>query len=143
MNTNNRAVFAIAAAATVLTLAACGGTANTASTSGSPSATALEHKIPGCGQITVNPSPQVGDVQDVTCVLANGTQVDLATFAAQAAELAWIQNGGEGSPPDPSFAGCCIEGNLWAATGSWIGNDGDQVFFQPVIAAIGGKQVSG
>lgn len=81
--------------------------------------------------------------QDVVCTLSNGTQVEIATFTNRANEKQWIQNGGSGSPPDPSYAGCCIQGNLWASTGSWVGDDGDQVYYQPVIAALGGRQVNG
>ena len=123
-----------------LALTACSSSAPP-KPAGPPSASALAAKIPGCSQIT-QMTPMVISVQDVTCTMSDGTLVEIATFTNAHNEQAWIENGGTGSPPDPAYAGCCIEGNLWAATGSWVGDDGDAVFYQQVIAALGGRQVS-
>jgi hypothetical protein len=138
----------IVLAGAVLALAACSGSATVTATvtvtagagSGHPSAMALAQKIAGvtgCGQST----PDVESTGDVICSLSDGSQVELATFATQSAEMQWIQNGGTGSPPDPAYAGCCIQGNLWAATVS--APDYVDSGSTAVIAALGGRVVNG
>ena len=128
-------------AAALLSLAACGGAAPShGASSAPPSALALARKIAGvtgCQQQT----PDVEVASDVTCDLPGGSQVEIAAFATHAGEVQWIANGGSGSPPDPSYAGCCIEGTLWAATvGAPDYVDTGSV---PVIRALGGRVVNG
>lgn len=129
----------------VLALAACSspGGPHSAATTASPThpaAMTLAQEISGvtgCQEAT----PDVESTGDVICSLADGSQLELATFVTKSAETQWIQNGGTGSPPDPSYAGCCIEGNLWAATvGAPDYVDSGSV---PVIAALGGRVVNG
>lgn len=132
-------------AAAVLALAACGTPAaphahDTAQTPAHPSAMSLARKIPGvtgCQDAT----PDATSTGDVICNLPDGSQLELATFSASAAEDQWLADGGTGSPPDPSYAGCCIQGNGWAAT---VGAPDYAVKGSvPVIAALGGRVVNG
>jgi hypothetical protein len=137
----NKIILAAAGTIVVASLGACGSSEPKSAPPPSPSA--LADKIPGCAQLIVN-TPTVNSLQDVTCILTDGAQVELATFASQADETQWIQNGGPGSPPDPTYAGCCIEGNHWAATVGFNNNQGPtDVDYNAVIAAIGGRQVNG
>ena len=93
----------------------------------------LARRIPGCAD------RDAAGRHDATCTLRDGSAVTIATFTTAAAERAWLQHGGGGNPPDPSFAGCCVFGNGWAAT---VGPGtrhvpGDRDFTR-VIRAIGG-----
>jgi len=78
---------------------------------------------------------------DVTCSLPDGSLLEIATFATQTGETQWIENGGTGpGPPDPSYAGCCIQGNGWAATvgaPDYVGQGATVV-----TLAIGGRVVN-
>jgi hypothetical protein len=126
----------IPVAAAVVLLAACGS-------SGPPSAHSLAAKIPGCGSITAG-TPAVMEVQDVTCTLQDGAQIEIGTFANPADEKQWITDGGSPSSPDPAYAGCCIQGNNWAATVGFNNNSGPMnVDYKQVIAALGGREVNG
>jgi hypothetical protein len=127
----------------ILALAGCGGssTHSPSSSSSPPSAMALAQKVPGTSGCQTQ-TPDVEVTQDVICQFANGSQLEIATFASGADETQWIQNGGSGSPPDPSYAGCCVEGALWAATiggPDYAGSSGAS----PVISAVGGRVVNG
>jgi hypothetical protein len=130
----------IALLITAAALAACGSAP--ASTAGGtrPSAMTLARKIAGVTGCFAS-TPDVESTGDVICNLADGSQLELATFANQSAETQWIQNGGTGSPPDPSYAGCCIQGSGWAATVG--GPDYVDQGSVPVIAALGGRVVNG
>ena len=111
-----------AAALAVLALAGCSSSTTTAVTVSSPAAPAapppaltLLHRIPGvtgCAAATADPE----DLTQATCQLPDGSLVEVATFATAADEMQWIEGGGAGSPADPSYAGCCIQGAGWAAT---------------------------
>lgn len=135
------------AAAVVLGLAACSSTtAGTAATAPSSATTAaasamtLAQKVAGVTGCQ-NATPDAISAGDVTCQLPDGSQLELATFASQAAETQWIGDGGTGTPPDPSYAGCCIQGSGWAATvGAPDYVDRGSV---AVIAALGGRVVRG
>jgi hypothetical protein len=122
----------------MLALTACGSGSSGSSTT--PSAMALAKKVPGTSGCQTQ-IPSVNVVQDVICQLSDGSALKIATFAGQADETQWIQNGGSGSPPDPSYAGCCIEGTLWAATVS--SPDFVVTGASKVTPAIGGKVVQG
>jgi hypothetical protein len=125
----------------VLVLAACGG--SVPHPPSPPSAAALAHKIPGCGQLITDFHLSVLTRQDVSCTLQDGAGVEIATFASQGDERQWISDGGDPSTPDPSYAGCCIEGNGWAATIGFPSGGGPIADFDRVLSAIGGRKVSG
>lgn len=72
--------------------------------------------------------------QAASCQLADGTVVQVATFASQADERSWITGNG-------IWAACCLEGNSWAATVDTptLPSDPD---WKHVESALGGRQVS-
>ena len=91
--------------------------------------------VTGCHDATAD----FGATGDVICDLADGSPLELATFPTQSAETHWIQRGGSGSPPNHYYPGCCIGGNLWAATvglPDYVGQGS-----VPVIKALGGQIV--
>lgn len=117
-------------------LAGCGS-------SGPPSAHALATRIPGCGQIISN-TPSVLELKDVTCTLEDGAQVEIGTFANSSDERKWISDGGSPISPDPAYAGCCIQGNGWAATVGFNNNNSPMdTDFHHVTSALGGRTVEG
>ena len=123
-----------AAALTALVLlAACG---SSTPHHAAPTAAGLARRIPGCGTPAVN-TPSVLEIADVTCTMAS-EQVTIATFATAADEKKWIADGGYPADPDPIYAGCCVQGHLWAATVDGITYD-----FGLVIKVLGGRRVSG
>jgi hypothetical protein len=125
----------------MLALTACGGGSSGGSgSSTTSSAMALAKKIPGTSGCQTQ-IPDVNVTQDVICQLSDGSALEIATFTDQADETQWIQNGGSGSPPDPSYAGCCIEGTLWAATVS--SPDFVVTGASKVTPVLGGKVVDG
>jgi hypothetical protein len=137
------AVLALAACTTTATTAAPpphSGTATTPAGTAAPSAMSLAQKITGAtGCQAATPDPT--STGDVTCTLPDGSQLELATFTTSADETQWIRDGGTGLPPDPSYAGCCIQGSGWAAT---VGAPAYVVRGSvPVIAALGGRVVTG
>jgi hypothetical protein len=120
-------------------LAGCG----VSTPAGPPSARALAHKIPGCGGIIAGTLSDM-EAQDVTCTLQDGAPVEIGTFANASDERQWINSGGDPALPDSLYAGCCIQGQLWAATvGFNLSNGPMDVDFDTVIHAIGGRQVQG
>ena len=128
MRTIPAAVLAVSAA---VLLAACGGSGSSPATAAS-----LANRIPGCGALVVN-TPPVMARQDVTCQMADGELIEIVTFASPAAETQWISDGGEPIAPDPVYAGCCVQGAGWAA-------DVDAPYdFDPVVKALGGREVTG
>lgn len=135
--------FAVVASVAVTGCGGSGGphaTVTVTVTAGSSgSATTLASKIPGCTNVASG-TPAVMATGDATCSLSDSSQVEIATFADSADERQWISDGGYPPAPDPAFAGCCIEGNGWAATISAPGDGGD---FSQVTNAIGGRQVQG
>jgi hypothetical protein len=84
------------------------------------------------------------EIQDVTCTLQDGAPVEIGTFANSSDERQWILDGGSPISPDSAYAGCCVQGNGWAATVGFNNNLGpmDQDYNQ-VISALGGREVSG
>jgi hypothetical protein len=127
----------VSAAVAVALLAGCGS-------SGPSSAHALAAQITGCDGI-LSQTPAVMEITDVTCTLRNGAQVEIGTFANSNDEKQWISAGGSPESPDPAFAGCCIQGNDWAATVGWGNNvnTGNEAGFRKVISALGGRAVNG
>jgi hypothetical protein len=133
--------IALIALTSVLVLTACGS--SSPKPAGPPSASTLASKIPGCGDLLTN-TPSVIAVEDVTCTLQDGAPIEIATFANSADERQWIADGGYPPDPDPAYAGCCIEGNGWAATVGFNSSLGPMdVDYNYVIKAIGGRQVQG
>jgi hypothetical protein len=128
-------VPAILAAGVVIAVTACGG-GGTATT-----AQSLAQRIPGCGPVVVN-TPPVMAKQDVTCLMPDGEQFEVVTFASSADEGQWIADGGYPSQPDPAYLGCCAEGNGWAAAVDATGPQG-AYDLDPVVKALGGREVSG
>jgi hypothetical protein len=125
---------AIAACALVLALAACGG-------GGTPAtAASLASRIRGCAGVTVN-TPAVIEVQDVTCTLPDGDQIEVATFPSSADETQWISDGGSPDSPDPDYIGCCVEGSGWAAVVG--GLNGVLTDYYDITHALGGREVTG
>ena len=128
---------------TVAAVAACG-------TSKPPSARDLAAKISGCTHITAR-TPAVMELQDVTCS-HGGTPVEIGTFANAHQEHRWIADGGSPMSPDPDYAGCCVQGDLWAATvdfnklkaesGYYFALDPTAVMFAEIEDALGGSQVN-
>lgn len=127
-------------------LTACGSTATVPS-----SARTLAARISGCVHVTAQKSVQM-ELQDVTCIFPGADEsVDIATFANSGDEHRWIADGGSPTSPDPHYPGCCVQGNLWAATvdfnslkaedGYWSALDPTAVEFSEIIYAIGGRQV--
>ncbi len=111
--------------------------------SGPPSARALARKIPGCSGIS-NGTPGAMESQDVLCTLQDGAQIEIGTFANTSDERQWIGDGGSPASPDPAYAGCCIQGNLWAATVGFNNSLGPMdVDFNAVMHALGGRMVQG
>ena len=138
----NRIVLAFTGVIT-LSVAACSTTSTNATSPASLSATALANKIPGCGSPITN-TPSVLARQDVTCTLQDGAQIEIVTFTSSGDERQWISDGGYPSDPDPVYAGCCVEGNDWAATVGFNNSQGPtDVDYNQVISAIGGRQVTG
>jgi hypothetical protein len=129
-----RALIFVPAAA--LVLAACG------ISSPPPWASALAAKIPGCSYSALSgQAPNVLSTGEHYCNLRDGATVEIATFASTAKEQKWILDGGSPSSPDPAFAGCCIQGDGWAATvDSNFGMGATDQYY--VIKAIGGRMVS-
>ena len=128
-------VPAILAAGAVIAVTACGGGGSTATT-----AQSLAQRIPGCGSIVVNTPPVMAE-QDVTCTTTDNEQIEVVTFASSADETQWITDGGEPIAPDPVYAGCCVQGNGWAAAVAGPGGSGYDL--DPVVKALGGREVSG
>ena len=124
------AIIALAAAV----LAGC-------SSGGPPAAASLAGKIPHCGSLATNTPPVIA-VQDVTCIMPDGSQVELVTFATSADEQQWIASGGSPATPDPQYDGCCLQGTGWAAT-IGDGGNGTLVDWYDVTKALGGRQVTG
>lgn len=124
--------------AAVALLAACG---TSAPHHPALTAASLAHRIPGCAGITPG-TPTSSEKQDVTCVMPDNAQVEIGTFATTADERKWVSDGGYPPAHDPVFAGCCIQGDGWAATVGF-GSNGEVNDFPAVIKAIGGRQVSG
>jgi len=92
----------------------------------------------------VYPPDDLVAVEDVTCTLQDGAQIEIATFANSGDERQWISDGGSPSAPDPAYAGCCIEGNGWAATVGFNNSQGPMdVDYNYVIKAIGRRQAQG
>ena len=120
-------------AVAVITLAACSSPATTSTHTHAMTLAQKISGVTGCRDATAD----AGSTGDVTCTLADGSQLELATFATQSAETRWIKNGGTGA--NPYYAGCCVDGNLWAAT---VGLPDYVVHGSaPVIAALGGRVV--
>ena len=128
-------VPAILAVGAVIVLAACGGGGS------GQTAASLAQRISGCGFITASTPPVIAE-QDVTCLMPDGEQLEVVTFASSASEGQWISDGGSPSTPDPAYLGCCVQGNGWAADVSATGPVGSYDF-GPVVKALGGRQVSG
>lgn len=141
-------VIPVAAATVMLALAACSSSATShgstapaaAATHAPPSAMSLAQQVAGVTGCS-NATPDATSTGDVICELPDGSALELATFASVANEQQWIEDGGTGLPPDPSYAGCCIQGSGWAATvGTPDYVDRGSV---AVIAALGGRVVNG
>jgi hypothetical protein len=132
----NRSLLSVAAVALTLNLAACGSSAPL-------TARQLAAKIPGCTGTFAN-TPAVMEEQDVTCTLVDGAPVDIGTFATAGDERQWISDGGSPASPDPAYAGCCIQGDGWAATVGFNSSLGPMdVDYRQVIKALGGRMVTG
>ena len=91
------------------------------------------------------------ELQDVTCSLGQ-IPVEIGTFANAHDEHRWISDGGSPMAPDPHYPGCCIQGDLWAATvdfsklkaevGYYSAMDPTAVLFNAITYAHGGSQVN-
>jgi hypothetical protein len=129
-----RTRLAALAAITLAAAAACGSSAP-------PTAASLAQRIHGCTGVTVN-TPAVIVQQDVTCLMPDDEQFEIATFANSADETTWISDGGTPDYPAPGAFGCCVEGNGWAADVAESGVN-DIYDLGPVLKALGGREVSG
>lgn len=116
-----------------LTITACSATTP-------PTAASLAARIPGCAGVTPA-TPSALEQQDVTCLLPDNAQVEIATFATPGDEAKWIADGGTPATPDPASLACCIQGNGWAATAG-LAQDGTYPL-ATVAKALGGRQVTG
>lgn len=120
-----------AAAATVLTLTACGSSQPPAK----PSARSLAAKIPGCTRTSPDmPGGTVYTQQQITCQTPDGITVQIATFASQSDERSWIIHWG-------AYYACCLQGSGYAALVDSPAEP-DAPDWQHVEKAIGGRQVS-
>ena len=131
MRTFPAAALAVSAA---IVLAACGGSGS------APTAMTLAQRIHGCTGAADN-TPAVIETEDVTCTLADGDQIEVATFPSQADETTWISDGGSPSAPDPGNIGCCVQGAGWAAMVDGL-ND-VLLDYYDITKALGGREVAG
>lgn len=125
---------AVILAATVVLLAACGGSGT------APTAMTLAQRIHGCTGATDN-TPAVIETEDVTCTLADGDEIEVATFPSSADETAWIADGGSPSTPDPDYIGCCVQGPGWAAMVDGLNDVLTDNY--DITRALGGREVTG
>lgn len=126
--------------AAVLTVVLLTASAACSSASASPSASSLAHKIPGCGYVTTQTPPVIAKT-DVTCLMPDGLEYEVATFDTSTDETQWIAGGGSPSTPDAEYLGCCAQGNGWAADVYDPGPIGTYDF-GPLLKALGGRHVS-
>ena len=118
------------AAATALTMTTTAGLA--ACGSDGPSATSLASKL-GCSNVTQAPENSSAQ-QDIDCDMPGGVAVEIVTFGSSSDRDAWISS-------QPA-ATCCVAGTGWAASVT-LGYSGSAApFFQKIIHALGGRQVS-
>ena len=109
---------------TTVGLAACG--------SGGPAASSLATKL-GCSNVT--PAPQNSSAQeDIDCDMPGGVAVEIVTFGSSSDLDSWIHS----QPP----AACCVAGSRWAATVTLDYNGSADPYFQRIVHALGGRQVS-
>lgn len=120
-------LLAAVSALTVMTtagLAACG--------SSGPAATSLAARL-GCGNVTQAPQNSTAQ-QDINCDMPGGVAVEIATFGSSSDRNSWIQS-------QPA-ATCCVAGKDWAASVT-LGYSGPAApYFQKIVHALGGRQVT-
>jgi hypothetical protein len=115
---------ASALALTTAGLAACG--------SDSPAATSLASKL-GCGNVTQVPENSSAQ-QDIDCDMPGGVAVEIVTFGSVSDLNSWVHS-------QPS-ATCCVAGKDWAATVTLGYSGSAEPFFQKIVKALGGRQVT-
>jgi hypothetical protein len=113
-----------ALALTTAGLAACG--------SGGPAATSLASKL-GCGNVTQAPQNSSAQ-QDIDCDMPGGVAVEIVTFGNASALDTWVHS-------QPS-ATCCVAGKDWAATVTLGYSGSANPYFQKIVQALGGRQVT-
>jgi hypothetical protein len=113
-----------ALALTTAGLAACGGDG--------PAATSLASKL-GCGNVTQAPESSSAQ-QDIDCDMPGGVAVEIVTFGSASDLTTWVHS-------QPS-ATCCVAGKDWAATVTLGYSGSADPFFQKIVKALGGRQVS-
>ena len=109
---------------TIAGLAACG--------SDGPAATSLASKL-GCGNVTQVPENSSAQ-QDIDCDMPCGVAVDIVTFGSVSDLNSWIHS-------QPA-ATCCVAGKDWAATVTLGYSGSADPYFQKMVHALGGRQVS-
>ena len=121
-----RLLAAVSALALTTTggLAACG--------SDGPAATSLASKL-GCGNVTQVPQNSSAQ-QDIDCDMPGGVAVEIATFGSPSDLSSWIHS-------QPS-ATCCVAGKDWAATVTLGYSGSASPYFQKIVHALGGRQVT-
>ena len=80
------------------------------------SALKLAARVRGCTRIRTQ-KPVRMEFKHVTCAFAGGDEpIAIAAFTSYGAERRWIPDCGSPDSPGPRYQGCCVQGNLWAAT---------------------------
>jgi hypothetical protein len=121
-----RLLAAVSALALTTTagLAACG--------SGGPAATSLASKL-GCGNVTQAPQNSSAQ-QDIDCDMPGGVAVEIVTFGNASALDTWVHS-------QPT-ATCCVAGKDWAASVTLGYSGSANPYFQKIVRALGGRQVT-
>jgi hypothetical protein len=120
-------LLAAVSALTVTTtagLAACG--------SNGPAATSLASKL-GCSNVTQAPQNSTAR-QDINCDMPGGVAVEIVTFGSSSDLNSWIHS-------QPA-ATCCVAGKDWAATVTLGYSGSASPYFQKIVQALGGRQVT-
>ncbi|HEY2239495.1 MAG TPA: hypothetical protein VGI21_11930 [Streptosporangiaceae bacterium] len=121
-----RLLAAVSALAVTTTagLTACGG--------GGPAATSLASKL-GCGNVTQAPQNSTAQ-QDIDCDMPGGVAVEIVTFGSTSDLTTWVHS--------QAAATCCVTGKDWAATVTLGYSGSASPYFQKIVHALGGRQVT-
>jgi hypothetical protein len=118
------------AAASALALASTAGL--TACGGGGPAASSLASKL-GCGNVTQAPQNSSAQ-QDIDCDMPGGVAVEIVTFGSTSDLDTWVRS------QDPKT--CCVAGKDWAATVTLGYTGSADPFFDKIVHALGGRQVT-